>query len=777
LAALHSWQSLLRTSRAAAAVVIIGGIGLLLPPQTHDMLAALGDSGFWPPAAFHIALLLLSFSAWFWSRAVISARFCIADNQSARAKVRNRNVDVTAFDWLPRILFLIGAAIGLILLVRNWDWINLAVAVIWISLSIFLLRNRVPWHFTGAPLGHNFPRSRRGVRGVRDWLLELRHRIVDLIAYAPFGWIAGIIMLATGFALFVMGALDTFFHVTGGTPGFALWVAAAFPGPAIVLLGLGLMIGPLTALTFIADRYRISLFGGRINLKRPPVVLVLLVYAFVAVPALFHVHVVRITANGVPPDSRQPLKTLFDNWVQACAPSQDPNRPLHPIIVAVSGGATRAALWAAATLYRIEDLSGAGRPSIFAISSVSGGSLGVAAYLTLVAKKLVEEKKDEKKDVDEKAFCASPAIDKSAPYAGRASKLGLNALVPTLLLPGNQPGVVPLAGDALGPVLGGWLFGDFPRALLEPVAALMRWPFHVQPRGGDSAEALERAFEQLWRPHRSPEESSLPDDSSPFAASYLSLYDAIPTGAYTPIWIVNGTDVTTGNRLLTVPFSAKRNWPFDHAYDVLGLLKADVRISTAINNSARFPYLEPFGEVRPDGPSDGKQHELVDGGYFDNEGMLTALELAGALGKETGGPKVEPIIIQITADADPTATIHNVMRCPFDGDDHPGDESPLAPGGNRMSLQVIAPLLGLYDVRTGHSAATLQRARDTYCGGANGKQRFFHFYLSAKDGEIPLNWILSSDTAVRIWRAVDDHFVGNDQEYARLKKLMTDPAY
>ena len=101
-----------------------------------------------------------------------------------------------------------------------------------------------------------------------------------------------------------------------------------------------------------------------------------------------------------------------------------------------------------------------------------------------------------------------------------------------------------------------------------------------------------------------------------------------------PLWIVNGTDLATGERLLTVPFGSKRTmqWPFRAAGDVLGLLGADVPISTAIDNGARFPYLEPSGEImsvkdNPKQMRDGSP-ELLDGGYFDNEGLLTALELA-----------------------------------------------------------------------------------------------------------------------------------------------------
>jgi hypothetical protein len=72
-----------------------------------------------------------------------------------------------------------------------------------------------------------------------------------------------------------------------------------------------------------------------------------------------------------------------------------------------------------------------------------------------------------------------------------------------------------------------------------------------------------------------------------------------------PIWFANGTDATTGNRVITTPIAApdRRDsgspWPFRGARDFHILMGGDVSIATAINNTARFPYLEPFGEMLP----------------------------------------------------------------------------------------------------------------------------------------------------------------------------------
>src|SRR5260370_26093791 len=82
---MRSWASMLRTVRAPMAVLLLGVVGLLVPPQTHDMLAAIEEPG--STLAFNIALMLLAFAAWFWARALLAARFEVPDDQAERAAI------------------------------------------------------------------------------------------------------------------------------------------------------------------------------------------------------------------------------------------------------------------------------------------------------------------------------------------------------------------------------------------------------------------------------------------------------------------------------------------------------------------------------------------------------------------------------------------------------------------------------------------------------------------------------------------------------------------
>ncbi|HEY7580222.1 MAG TPA: hypothetical protein VH855_21755 [Acetobacteraceae bacterium] len=701
---------MLRTARAPAAILLLGGLGLAAPPQTRDMLAFLGGDHAAAAVSFQIALLVLGGSAWFWSRAVLAARFGIDDRQRGGRAVSG-GFDWTAFNWLPRFVlaatFLIGAAIAF--RGRSPWTIAGAIAVGTLALLLAVVRPRA-----GIVTIPPAPRA-----GLYAWLRGgAWARFRTLMRRAPFGQLTALTLLALGLVPLALAILEAFTSALH----FPNLVAAAFPGPASAVLLLGLMIGPLSVSTFVCDGLGLPRRLGPLPfpLRRPPVLSLILIYVFVAVPALFSVHTVRIAEHAS--TERQPLDVLFDAWAKKCAPGTG---PVRPIIVAVSGGATRAGLWGAAVIDRVLRAQQSDGPALFAVSSVSGGSLGVAGALTLLSR--------------EDLPCRAKGL-------------------PLLRPAGN--GHVPLAGDALGPLLAGWLIDDIPRSAFDPIAALVRAMSGRRPNGGDSAEAIEHGFEDLWAAIR-------PKGAPGWDQPFLSLFYVSPTGPYRggmPLWFANGTDAGTGNRVITAPTAVPMDrqdhttpWPFRGARDFHVLMGADVSIATAIDNTARFPYLEPFGQMLP--LQGGKLvGSLVDGGYFENEGLQTALDLAGWLAAHpVQGRPVRPIIVQATGDGEAKVSGAEVMTCtnasdgPFIPDEH-------------SAWQVFAPLLGLYHVRGGHSAVLLRQARDELCDQP-GQPRFVHFYLPADHGSsVPLNWVLSDATARFIWGATPDGGAFNDQQ-------------
>jgi hypothetical protein len=583
-------MSLLRTARAPFAVLALCAVGLVLPSQTHDMITAMTEGSPWGMLPFHLALIFLGFSAWYWARAALSARWRVRDTQAARqAAAKQLNLPPEGLDWLPRILFGVAGLIGIALLMMAWSWFNSLVIVGWMMLGWVVMHWRTmtgPGAAAGGAPGPASPPQHAPPAPAKWWSRLFRwtgaqvrlihERTCDLLVWSPFGAKVSAALVIAALVPFVAGGFEGLVvHLPAWWPNTAATAAAAFPGPAAALLGLGLMIGPLTVLTYAVDGWRARISFGQLNIgfKRPPVLTALGLWVFVIVPLIFHVHTVRVAQGSLAPESRTTLDRYFEAWVKTCAPRQN---PVRPIIVAASGGATKAGLWAARVLYDIEQASGRGGPAVFAVSSVSGGSLGAAAYMALqstMARQLSE------------GFCTEPAMP------NRSSPLKLD-----LLSPPNS-----LYGDALGPALAGWLLGDMPRAIF----AWARWFYSSDARGGDSAEAIERAFEKLWAPI-----AMLVPNAPQFDEAYLSLFyvtDEVPRAGM-PLWIANGTDVTNGNRILTIPIKpgpmpsdwppdpgAKPSyWPFMAASDLLGLLKADVPISTAINNTARFLYSNPL---------------------------------------------------------------------------------------------------------------------------------------------------------------------------------------
>jgi hypothetical protein len=239
-----------------------------------------------------------------------------------------------------------------------------------------------------------------------------------------------------------------------------------------------------------------------------------------------------------------------------------------------------------------------------------------------------------------------------------------------------------------------------------------------------------------------------------------------------PLWLANGTDSQNGDRVITTPFDMKKGAapvnPFTAARDALALLQSDVAISTAITNTARFPFLSPAGELAPEKMDPDKYPtQIIDGGYFENEGLETALNLARWLRSQKlpDGRQVLPIIVQATADAEEIAGQNKwaVVRCGSGGDD------PSQSLGRRRPFQLFAPLEGLNSVRGGHSHIMLRQARTEYCGP---QPSFFHFYLykQNEDDDIPLNWVLSQTAAKdKIW---DQAFKSNCSEMAALTAAM-----
>ena len=82
----------------------------------------------------------------------------------------------------------------------------------------------------------------------------------------------------------------------------------------------------------------------------------------------------------------------------------------------------------------------------------------------------------------------------------------------------------------------------------------------------------------------------------------------------------------------------------------------DVRLSTAATNSARFPVISPPGAVR--NAKHNVVDRIVDGGYIENYGAITAMELAVAINAVR--PELAPFVLIISNDPDENPIINKI---------------------------------------------------------------------------------------------------------------------
>ena len=141
-----------------------------------------------------------------------------------------------------------------------------------------------------------------------------------------------------------------------------------------------------------------------------------------------------------------------------------------------------------------------------------------------------------------------------------------------------------------------------------------------------------------------------------------------------PYLVLNGTSVETGQRIITTDllptYAASSRCPsggptaecpiFTHAIDFHSLVRSDldVRLSTAATNSARFPVISPPGSIYQ--VDTDVVDRIVDGGYFENFGAESALELAQAMVDVE--PALAPFILVVSNDPQSVLTEERTAR-------------------------------------------------------------------------------------------------------------------
>jgi hypothetical protein len=377
------------------------------------------------------------------------------------------------------------------------------------------------------------------------------------------------------------------------------------------------------------------------------------------------VRVLALSNQGQAKDRQIDFPEAVKNWRAAngCA---DPVSTCPPaLIVAAEGGASRAAFMTATVIGHLmdrdgdlgdgPDLKSPGR-RIFAISGVSGGSLGAVVIRAAIEDSLTK--------TNMKPPCANDQRNWfQQPVGGADPKTSWRACLQLLV-----------SGDYLSSAFVGFGFRD---NFVPPGLGIL-----------DRAALLEQAWERHYdyvvnEPASWSQIGKDCDASSRQGLCRLFGYPTTPApNTWAPLLLLNGTSVNSGRRVVVSDLVSTRPDKEDQEHkrvplysaafdffemtstgclvdkehdkdtpdcskvipapdDILSTLRdgPDIRLSTAALMSARFPILSPAGVIRVKGRPDFGDR-VVDGGYFENAGFTTALDVANALKAEGIIPSV-----------------------------------------------------------------------------------------------------------------------------------------
>lgn len=398
-----------------------------------------------------------------------------------------------------------------------------------------------------------------------------------------------------------------------------------------------------------------------------------------------------VRRRDVAPPRPQPLAEAFAQWYgqwDAEALKKWDNLP-PLVIVATAGGASRAGYWTAKVLGELEAAYLGFHHHVFAVSSVSGGTVGAGLWRAML------------QNNDRCQRQAVPGNGSGGTYVNCARLF--------------------FCQDFLGPLFLDGLYADLTQRIL---------PGRLLP---DRAVALEQSWEQAWA-NMMHDPAGKPPATEPTNPMLAAFHDLVADPKdWRPLLLANGTSEKSGRRIITSQLAIDRD-EFPDAIDFFVETGTELNLSTALHNSARFTYLDAAGNIAVVGP-DNKQatnDRILDGGYFENFGANTAFDLLQAIDTLKSSQKFRPVIIQISADP----------GLETDGSRQTDWETALDRWPPDLSLTVAAdaqaPLVTLYNTRDAHGIRATKLLKNMV-----SDKNYAHFRLTDKN--IPMSWAMSGE--------------------------------
>jgi hypothetical protein len=531
-----------RILRVAWLIPALTFLTLALPPQVHDLYRTLveikNESQYWLQIAITVLLLLLA--AYLTYRVGRHRVLVHAHTVSNRGSVLE-----ACLRWGPPLcgaLVLVAAAIG----------IFLSVAEVPDSKGIDVEIDKILDRMAGTRRQLVIAASALAIFSVLFLLRPLVDRWwprstgePSAFAFTP---VQQIVCLAT--AVVMIGV--AFF------PQVSIPLSQGLGSLAIFLLFLCVLLVVLSLLQSWSDR------------KGVPLIFFLLLWVLAL--AIFDrgdAHRIRLIDTPSKGSGLIQVQWALLDWYRARKDKDAYQSEPYPVyLIAAEGGGLYAAQFTAKVLARLQDICPNFAQHVFAISSVSGGSLGAAVFSSLAKKHAA-----------------------NGPW--QPCRIGSNDF--------EQKVNAILDRDFLAPIVARTFFADVLQLFLPSRLSVLQF---------NRGRALEETIEYAWAKAEGSKDN-------PFAAPFLSHWQA-GAGDAAPALLLNTTSVNDGRLVVITPIGSDANMGDDTGQ--LHLMPAfptnkDLTLSGAVGLSGRFPWILPAATVGDDGPA------LVDGAYFEGSGV------------------------------------------------------------------------------------------------------------------------------------------------------------
>lgn len=406
----------------------------------------------------------------------------------------------------------------------------------------------------------------------------------------------------------------------------------------------------------------------------------------------------RATGSGVPTiDQRPTVDAHFTQWLTNRRKQNNDTIPL--VLVAAEGGGIRALNWTAETLIRLDSIIPGFSRHVYALSGVSGGGVGTVLYTAFL------------RDVPQQRRIAQ--FDQ---FRQVIRDDYLSAVSAALLFPESIQRIVPL--PIRGLERGKWLEDSWADSYSDNIGL----------------NTLDQSLTQLYK---------------------------TPTGYNydLPSLLLNGTLAESGQKIITSNLRLDPRY-FKDVVSTLDVLGTDIPLKTAASLCSRFPVVTNGGLVQKD-TIDKTGHKrrygghVVDGGYFDNSGVESCIQLLNNL---------VPSIRRFGSDSVNRVTV--IPYILFIQNSNTVGKLPQ----KRSIMQVIRiPLLGFFNAWNNGSITRDNMFNSFMDRFDNPKINYLTLRLTYTDN-YPLGWFLSDSIARSLSRQAQDSISLRNPELARLKK-------